>query len=1175
MSDIGKIIRVNALPPLGERENNVIYQVAAPGAATYIDYAIDASGDLKTPSYIPLTGTEEGKPLTKNIEVDSSEEGSVGFTSKTPSFSEANIAIQEDNSVLLESRKDADITSSSIHLNYDAGIEISAATSDEQFSAIIDTSGLHGDNYIPPTSDEHYVQRKYITDNFTSQATLDSALANYYTKPETYSKTEVDAKFSAVYRPKGSVTNFASLPSSGNVEGDVWNVLDTGANYVWVLNLNNTGIAGWDKLSETVDLTNYVTINTEQTINALKIFNGASGNAYSNGAIMVNGNGSANTIYPSIGFHQPTLYGASLQYRGVSEGFCFTDITENGFNTVKAEGFVKSNSDNNYLLLGGGSHKPVSDFVLDSDLTGYVTTDTPQGIFADKSFAANTLFTIYGNESNQNNTQSFNITSGIGKIASGWVNTFYGNRWKYGIVRGGASDSTDVKFGFDFSTDNGVTYERKFSIDSTTGNLELQNNGIIYPNGDIEHKQVTTAPNATGAIWRNKDGSGNRIAGIGVYTENGDFEYNYIGWGTSPWDISTSLAVSQDVFTYKGNNIWHSGNLEDYHNYGLGRYIEAPTTYNLDTIPETSILGINDNTTNRPFNYGSVWTHRKNINEFTQITVDLFTADLWTRGWSNGTGDTGWKKQWNSGNLPNPVNQADLGNYVNKAGDTMTGDLHALNITAQNASDKLIYDNIVNYGSPLKINANASLGIFLQANGTNILEVNPSVINASRSLAVTGHIEATGIVKANTYFSGTSFQSDALNGTQVFSASNANTLYFGNSNVTNVYYQALSNHNWQVNGSTIANVNSTGLYVIGNIQLNGQNVTTQSWVNSQKGIVNGIASLDGSGLIPATQLPSYVDDVLEFANLASFPTTGESGKIYVAIDTNKTYRWSGSAYIYITSGAVDSVNGQTGVVNLTKTDIGLANIDNTSDAAKNVLSATKWTTPRTLSYTGDVTGSASVDGSGNVGFAMTLANSGVSAGTYNNVNVDAKGRVLSGSNVNYVTESYVADFLQQNYFNQAVSDERFVNTEGNETINGNKTFSSSPSIPAATSGEHAVNLEQLSANLVNVVNDNDDFKLLEVYKLIDSNPIDLDDTRIKKYNIVFDGSSNGTVNINHLKDNQYYQLSNIAGSGADLRLNVAGYGHVDIISSGKTAVYMSWGDGKLLKISENANVSII
>ncbi|MFO0452104.1 MAG: hypothetical protein ACK52I_26210 [Pseudomonadota bacterium] len=53
------------------------------------------------------------------------------------------------------------------------------------------------------------------------------------------------------------------------------------------------------------------------------------------------------------------------------------------------------------------------------------------------------------------------------------------------------------------------------------------------------------------------------------------------------------------------------------------------------------------------------------------------------------------------------------------------------------------------------------------------------------------------------------------------------------------------------------------------------------------------------GLIQASNLPSYVDDVLEFANLAGFPITGETGKIYVALNTNLTYRWSGSAYVEI------------------------------------------------------------------------------------------------------------------------------------------------------------------------------------------------------------------------------------------------------------------------------------
>lgn len=74
--------------------------------------------------------------------------------------------------------------------------------------------------------------------------------------------------------------------------------------------------------------------------------------------------------------------------------------------------------------------------------------------------------------------------------------------------------------------------------------------------------------------------------------------------------------------------------------------------------------------------------------------------------------------------------------------------------------------------------------------------------------------------------------------------------------------------------------------------------------NSSIGMVNGIAELDESGKIISSQLPSYVDDVLEYPTLLNFPATGESGKIYVTIDTNKTYRWSGTAYTEISQGVV-------------------------------------------------------------------------------------------------------------------------------------------------------------------------------------------------------------------------------------------------------------------------------
>ena len=57
---------------------------------------------------------------------------------------------------------------------------------------------------------------------------------------------------------------------------------------------------------------------------------------------------------------------------------------------------------------------------------------------------------------------------------------------------------------------------------------------------------------------------------------------------------------------------------------------------------------------------------------------------------------------------------------------------------------------------------------------------------------------------------------------------------------------------------------------------------------AKKGVAGGVAELDATGRVPSSQLPSYVDDVLEYSSLSSFPNPGETGKIYVALDTNKT-----------------------------------------------------------------------------------------------------------------------------------------------------------------------------------------------------------------------------------------------------------------------------------------------
>lgn len=142
---------------------------------------------------------------------------------------------------------------------------------------------------------------------------------------------------------------------------------------------------------------------------------------------------------------------------------------------------------------------------------------------------------------------------------------------------------------------------------------------------------------------------------------------------------------------------------------------------------------------------------------------------------------------------------------------------------------------------------------------------------------------------------------------------------------------------------------------------------------SQKGAASGVAELDSNGKVPSSQLPAYVDDVLEYTAKSSFPSTGETGKIYVDTTTNKTYRWSGSAYVEISAslalGETSSTayRGDRGKIayehsqktsgnphNVTKSDIGLGNVENKSSETirgemtkENVTDALGYTPPTT------------------------------------------------------------------------------------------------------------------------------------------------------------------------------------------------------------------------------------
>ena len=83
----------------------------------------------------------------------------------------------------------------------------------------------------------------------------------------------------------------------------------------------------------------------------------------------------------------------------------------------------------------------------------------------------------------------------------------------------------------------------------------------------------------------------------------------------------------------------------------------------------------------------------------------------------------------------------------------------------------------------------------------------------------------------------------------------------------------------------------------------GTNIAQATFIAAtEKGANSGVATLDATGKVPSSQLPSFVDDVIEAANFAALPETGEGGKIYVTLDDNKTYRWGGTTYVEISAG---------------------------------------------------------------------------------------------------------------------------------------------------------------------------------------------------------------------------------------------------------------------------------
>ena len=164
----------------------------------------------------------------------------------------------------------------------------------------------------------------------------------------------------------------------------------------------------------------------------------------------------------------------------------------------------------------------------------------------------------------------------------------------------------------------------------------IYSKGPINTNGDLN--LIASGEDHRDIVWYNSDGS----------TEKHRIWQGAFG--------ETTLSYRNSAGTEYP--LVHGGNWNQIINlYGMGTSSTPLAYHNLNTIPVTSVSDIYGTNDNRPFSYGSVWTHRKSTTEFTQIAVDVLTGKASTRGWSNGSGDTGWKalatQDWVTSNFAN------------------------------------------------------------------------------------------------------------------------------------------------------------------------------------------------------------------------------------------------------------------------------------------------------------------------------------------------------------------------------------------------------------------------------------------------------------------------------------------------------------------------------------------
>jgi len=768
---------------------------------------------------------------------------------------------------------------------------------------------------------------------------------------------------------------------------------DTGSVLVW--NSTTKKISTRTHADIIADLS-LMTTNTNQIVTGLKSFITSGGNyaPFNNSLQIYSDDGSS----PSMTYSKGGVYVGQTMFN--EAGFHFKNGDNNAYYNVRAKGFIKENGDNNSVLLDGGGSKPISEFALSnhvhkylsSDATGVVDInnlmqdgvlrydtavysgstnmfpayDAANAVLSISSFGGyntqlgfNTFGDIYtrskGNAGNTITDWKKIITSAEfdGKIGA---RNLIQDAKNFGFYATDASRSNNSVLGEITITDSSGfwnAYSSRLLFDYTPGSellyqVEISHNNstpidmtfYFYNDGDSQVFNQVIPPNVWTKVTRVSSpnhttsvlmgiGGNNTDIGTKIYYRNKQVEEGIIASTYRP--AYEDFVLNTELNTQL-NSYWKKHNI-------------ASTYWAFKSDRDIAILTENE-------------AHQR------ILTGGILASDYYAdRQYIPNLGIYSKGDIRTAGQLiGNRLSSADLvGNQIVNisGGDTLyMGNSQVAAFYLETANNDLFH-NRIGYGvgkiwdahnhNPFKnlrggnniiLEEVYESGIYRQENPTSgynyttTLNLNSTDGRQQISVERTGG----GMKFRGTYTgSGNTGWSDWKD---VIHSGNLST-YLDNSSQIIGKVNAMENvvglgfHAGNVNGLPY-------IYTNGNEY---KTITTDVWVDanfinlSQKGIPNGVATLDSSGLVPATQLPSYVDDVLEFVNLSSFPSTGENGKIYVAIDTNQTYRWSGSTYIQIASGAVQSVNGQVGIVNLTKSDIGLGNVDNTADISKKVIYA--------------------------------------------------------------------------------------------------------------------------------------------------------------------------------------------------------------------------------------------